>query len=104
MGCRGVAEALPALSAAKGRFANRPCARLAEALREAGRVVAARGGVAPLRPYIIDVLIWPRMSYWCPEVALKSPYQIGRELCIKIPSAQQREVLILNKTKKGVNK
>ena len=45
MGCRGVAEALPALSAAKqGRFANCPCARLAEALREAGRVVAARGG------------------------------------------------------------
>jgi len=67
-------------------------------------VAPLRWGVAPLRPYIIDVLIWPQMSYWCPKVALKSPYQIGRELCIKIPSAQKREVLILNKTKKGVNK
>ena len=68
--CR-VAGALPypaTLSAAK--VANRPCARPAEALREAGRLVAAQGGVAPLRwgvaplrPYSIDVLIWPRMSY-----------------------------------------
>ena len=55
----GVAGALPhpvTLSAVK--FANRPCARLAEALREAGRLAAAQGGVAPLhrgvaplRPY-----------------------------------------------------
>jgi hypothetical protein len=45
-------------------------------------VAPLRWGVAPLRPYIIDVLIWPQMSYWCPKVALKSPYQIGRELCI----------------------
>jgi len=47
--CR-VAGALPypaTLSAAK--FANRPCARLAEALREAGRMVASQEGVAPLR-------------------------------------------------------
>ena len=129
----GVAGALPhpvTLSAVK--FANRPCARLAEVLREAGRLAAVQGsvaplrrrvaplrrgvaplrwgvaplrwgvaplrwGVAPLRPYI---LIWPQMSYWCPEVALKSPYQIGRELCIKISSAQKHEALILNKTKK----
>ena len=46
----GVAGALPypvTLSAAKqGRFANRPCARPAEALREAGRLVASQEGVS----------------------------------------------------------
>ena len=29
----------------------------------AGGVAPLRWGVAPLRPYIIDVLIWPQMSY-----------------------------------------
>ena len=80
-----------AAAAQQGRFANCSCARLAKVLREAGRLAAAQGGVAPLhrgvaplhrgvaplrwgvaplrwgvaplRPYIIDVLIWPQMSY-----------------------------------------
>ena len=63
-------------------------------------VAPLRWGVAPLRPYIIDVLIWPQMSYWCPEVALKSPYQIGRELCIKVSGVHKRAALNLNKPKK----